>query len=150
VKYDLYFRRWGEFYFPFEDWKWFKSQSISESALNPDAVSWCGAMGLMQLMPMTAKDLSVKNVWDPEENIRGGVKYDRQVDRIFKMIGWPERRRFMFAGYNAGPGNIKKARNLAVSDVWEDVARSLVKVTGKHSQETIGYVKRIYKVKPQL
>lgn len=151
VKYDLAFRRWGEFYFPWEDYKWFKSQGIAESNLDPKAVSWCGAMGIMQIMPATTKELGVKNPWDPEESIQGGVKYDQKVDRFFKEIQYRrERRKFMFAGYNAGMGNIQKARKLANSDRWEEVSISLCSITGKHCKETIEYVKRIYRLKELL
>ncbi len=100
----------------------------------------------MQLMPGTAKELGVKNPFDPEENIQGGIKYDLKVDRIFKVIDQPERRKFMFAGYNAGPGNIKKAKALIGTNVWDDVAAYLHLVTGKHSEETINYIKRIYRL----
>jgi len=150
IKYDLSFKRWGEFYFPFDDWKWFKSQGTAESNLDANAISWCGAVGLMQIMPATATGLGVKNRWDAEESIQGGVKYDKQVDGIFKMISQPERRKFMFAGYNAGPGNIIKAKKIANSPFWDKVALCLEKVTGKHSTETIGYVKRIYHIKEIL
>lgn len=150
VKYDLIFRRWGEFYFPFDDWRWFKSQGIAESNLDPSAVSWCGAVGVMQLMPVTAKELGVSNRWDAETNIQGGIKYDKKVDKIFKDLNHPERRKFMFAGYNAGPGNIQKAKKLASSNIWNIVANYLPLVTGKHSTETINYVKRICHLKEIL
>jgi soluble lytic murein transglycosylase-like protein len=151
VKYDLAFKRWGDFYFAFEDWRWFKCQGMAESNLNPKALSWCGAMGIMQIMPATAKELGVKNPWDPEESIQGGIKYDRNMDRFFKAIcNAGERRKFMFAGYNAGPGNIRKAKNLAGSDKWEEVSKSLCLVTGKHCHETIGYVKRIHEFKKRF
>lgn len=150
VGYDIAFKRWGEFYFPFEDWHWWKSQGIAESNLDPDAVSWCGAGGIMQLMPATAAGLLVKNRFDPEESIQGGIHYDRQMDTFFKQVIQPERKRFMFAGYNAGPGNIQKAKKLANSNIWDQVAISLPKVTGQHSKETIGYIKRIYKIKENL
>ena len=151
MKYDLSFKRWGEFYFPFEEWKWFKSQGIAESNLDPNAISWCGAVGVMQIMPATAIDLGVKDRWNPEESIQGGIKYDRTVDRFFKSIcKVGERRKFMFAGYNAGMGNIQKARKLANSDRWEEVLISLCSVTGKHCKETIEYVKRIYRLKELL
>lgn len=151
IKYDLTFKRWGEYYFPFEDWKWFKSQGIAESNLDPKVVSWCGAMGIMQIMPATAKELGVIDPWDPEESIQGGIKYDQRVDRFFKEIRCQrERRKFMFAGYNAGMGNISKARKLASSDKWEVVLNFLCQITGKHCQETIGYVKRIHETKRNL
>lgn len=149
-KYDLSFKRWGEFYFPFDDWRWWKSQGIAESNLDPNAVSWCGAVGVMQIMPATATDLSVKNRWSAEESIQGGIHYDKQMDVIFKNITQPERRKFTFGGYNAGPGNIKKAKSLANSELWDATADSLCLVTGHHSAETIGYVKKIYSVKQIL
>ena len=150
-KYDFSFKRWGEFYFPFDDWRWWKSQGIAESNLNPNAVSWCGAVGVMQIMPATAIGLGVKNRLDAEESIQGGIKYDNQVDRVFKSVDQPERRKFMFAGYNAGPGNITKAKKLAnSSDVWDVTANSLNLVTGHNSLETINYVKRICKIKKDL
>ena len=148
IKYDLFFKRWSNFYFPWEDHKWFVAQGIAESNLDPSAVSWCGAMGIMQIMPVTAKELGVKNPWDPEESIQGGIKYDRTVDQFFKAIcKTEERRKFMFAGYNAGMGNIQKAKKLANSNKWDDVSKSLCSVTGKHCIETIGYVKRIHEFK---
>ncbi len=151
IKYDLFFKRWSEFYFAFEDWRWFKAQGIAESSLNPNAVSWCGAMGIMQLMPLTAKEMGVSNPFDPEENIQGGIKYDRVVYNYFKKIPLQiERRKFMFAGYNAGMGNISRAINLSKSYVWDEVKDYLPLVTGKHAQETINYVAKIHKVKGGL
>jgi membrane-bound lytic murein transglycosylase F len=151
AKYDFTFKRWAEFYFPFEDWRWFKSQGIAESNLNPDAVSWCGAVGIMQIMPATGKELGVNNRWDPEESIQGGIKYDQKVDRFFKEIRCQrERRKFMFAGYNAGMGNISKAKKLANSNRWEEVKIYLCQITGRHCHETIGYVKRIHETKDRL
>jgi soluble lytic murein transglycosylase-like protein len=147
MKYDLAFKKWGEFYFPFDDWKWWKSQGIAESDLDPKAISWCGAQGIMQIMPKTGIGLGLKNPWDPEESIQAGIKYDGQVDTFFKPVEITERRKLMFAGYNAGPGNIQKARKLANSDEWSAVADQLHNVTGKNSEETIGYVSRIYKLK---
>ena len=75
----------------------------AESAFDPNAISVVGASGLMQLMPGTAREMYVKDIFDPKDNIEGGVRYLRVLANEFDgdMVK-------MVAAYNAGPEAVKK------------------------------------------
>ena len=74
----------------------------TESGLQKDVVSSAGAVGVMQLMPDTARSLGVKNINDPQENIEGGVKYIKQMLGQFQGDVTKA-----LAAYNAGPAAVE-------------------------------------------
>ena len=144
-RYDVHFKKYSKRYFgPHFDWRWFKSQGIAESNLEPDASSPVGAKGIMQILPTTFEDIQKVNpsflgLDEPRWNIAAGIFYDRQLYRKWRKPLPSEERLFLaFSSYNAGYGRVLKAVKRTRKDqyAWSDVKRHL-------PSETKGYVARI-------
>ncbi|TAJ06671.1 lytic transglycosylase F [Marinilabiliaceae bacterium JC017] len=97
------------------DWRLIASIIYQESRFVPDVESWAGAVGLMQLMPETAEIFGVKSITSPVDNIKGGIKFLRWLDkRLAKDISDDEERlKFVLAAYNVGIGHVRDAMALA-------------------------------------
>ncbi|RDK06967.1 transglycosylase SLT domain-containing protein [Cupriavidus lacunae] len=127
------------------------AQGFQESQLNQRARSRVGAIGIMQIMPATGKELNVGNIQTVESNIHAGAKYmDRLMTKYFPDAHFSESNRplFAFASYNAGPGNIAKMRKEAAArgldpDKWFNNVE--IVVAEKIGIETTTYVRNIYK-----
>ena len=154
-RYDPIFRKYTKRYFGVgTDWRWFKAQGMAESDLTPGARSRVGARGIMQLMPSTYGLIrtalpSFGAIDNPEWNIAAGILHDRDLWTLWKPdVEEPERWHFVFAGYNAGEGTIKRARKAAVAAklddrTWPSIERVAPKVERWRYLETLDYVKKI-------
>lgn len=102
----------------------------AESSFNPDAVSPAGARGLMQLMPATAARFGVSQIYDPEENIRGGVTYLR-----FLLDKFNGDMRLAAAGYNAGEGAVMKYGGVPPYDETTNYVARVMDLHGQYRAE---------------
>ncbi len=163
VKYDQYFSKYSKRYFgPGFDWRYFKAQAVAESRLKAGARSKVGAVGVMQIMPATFKEIIKKNPSikgtrkQPRWNIAAGIYYDRIIWKGWKAERpFKDRISFMLGSYNAGKRNIIKAQKIAQEkgfnpNLWVSIEPALPGVTGRRSKETIGYVKKIHMIKGVL
>ena len=127
------------------------AQGYQESQLNQGAKSKVGAVGVMQVMPATGKELKVGDIHQTEANVHAGVKYIRfMIDQYFanEPIDRLNKGLFAFAAYNCGPGRLAQLRREAGAEgldknVWfNNVERIAQKRIGR---ETVQYVSNIYK-----
>ena len=127
------------------------AQGYQESELNQDKKSQAGAIGVMQVMPATGKELKVGDIRTTESNIHAGAKYmDQLMTKYFPDAKFDEANRtlFAFGSYNAGPGNISKMRKAAEKSGLDPNQwfNNVEIVTAKKiGIETTTYVRNIYK-----
>jgi membrane-bound lytic murein transglycosylase MltF len=145
-----YFRKYSETYGM--DYLLMMAEGYQESALNQQAKSQVGAVGVMQVMPSTGKDLNVGDITQEEPNIHAGVKYfsttmkrlygdEPNMDDLNKVL-------FTFAAYNCGPARVKQLRAEATqkgldANVWMNNVEFIAAT--RVGQETVSYVTNIYK-----
>ena len=143
------FRKYGQQYDL--DYLLIAAQGFQESGLDQNVKSPVGAIGVMQVMPATGKELKVGDVTQLEANIHAGVKYIRfMIDTYFanEPIDTLNRGLFAFAAYNAGPNRVRQLRAEAGKrglnpNVWfNNVERIASERIGR---ETVTYVSNIYK-----
>jgi membrane-bound lytic murein transglycosylase F len=117
------------------DWRLLASLIFQESRFKPNAESWAGAYGLMQLMPSVLKRFEVQDKGSPQQNIRAGVEFLQWLNRQVKKLGiddTQERIKFVLAAYNCGLGHVLDARRLAEkyggdSNEWDVIKEYLLK-----------------------
>lgn len=96
------------------DWRLLVAQMYQESKFNPKAKSFAGALGLMQVMPRTAREMGFKDLHTPSQGIEAGVTYMHWLEARFPgELDLQERIFFTLAAYNAGAGHVRDARRLA-------------------------------------
>lgn len=129
------------------DWRLVASLVYQESGFKPKAKSWAGAKGLMQIMPITAKELGVSNRNDPEQSLKGGTRYLKKLYKRFDEIPDSlQRIKLTMAAYNCGYSHVKDAQFLAEQKnldplVWNENVEEMILALSEPSNYQIPGVK---------
>lgn len=113
------------------DWRLLAALSCAESGYDPSGRGPGGAMGLMQLMPETARAFGADDPLDPEQNVEAGAKHLSWLFELLSNVPEAERLAFTLAAYNMGIGHVEDARALAVQrgldpNRWQDNVASVL------------------------
>lgn len=101
-----------------------------ESAFNPHAVSHKGAQGLMQLMPDTAQRYGARDLFDPSENVRAGVLYLKDLQKMF-----PNNPRHVLAAYNAGENAVLRHKGIPPYNETRDYVQKVMKMHRQYAAQ---------------
>ncbi len=143
------------------DWRLIVAQMFQESGFNPRKRSWAGARGLMQVMPRTARELGLKDLYDPESSIKAGAYYMKKLlARFSPSISLNDRISLTLAAYHVGYNHVADARTLARKlglnpDIWfNNVEKAMLLLQKRHyyrktrygycnGRRTVNYVRAI-------
>ena len=134
------------------DWRLLSALVYTESRFDKTALSYAGAQGLLQLMPVTAERFGVTNPNDPVESLQGGVKYLQYLDKFWieRVPETNERIKFILASYTIGQGHVEDAWRLTLkyrknTQSWQEVSNFLnLKSDPKYYRDPVvksGYAK---------
>ncbi|MCD6585727.1 MAG: membrane-bound lytic murein transglycosylase MltF [Desulfobacteraceae bacterium] len=130
------------------DWRLIAAVIYQESQFNPNAISYTGVRGLMQLTMPTADEMGVSNRFNPEESIKGGIKYLHKLYNQFGDLDPDEKLKFALGSYNVGYGHIKDARNIALKkgldiNKWSSLEQTLplLRYREYHEKSIFGYAR---------
>ena len=134
------------------DWRLLAALVYKESRFDTTALSYAGAQGLLQLMPVTVERFGVTNPNDPAESLKGGVKYLQYLDKFWmeRVPETNERIKFILASYNIGQGHVDDAWRLTLkyrknTQSWQEVSNFLnLKSDPKYYRDPVvksGYAK---------
>ena len=118
------------------DWRLLAAVIFKESRFNPNAGSWVGALGLMQMMPASCEKFNLKDPTNPQESIRAGSEYLKYIQNKFandSTISTDDQLKFTLASYNAGLGHVLDARRLAKkyeneNSIWTDGVEKYIRL----------------------
>ncbi len=142
------------------DWRLIAALIFEESRFNPNSESDKGAVGLMQVRPIAAEAVGAARFTAPDDNIKTGLQYLKQLDEMFHAATGNDRLRLVLAAYNIGPGHVRDAQTLARRfgydpNRWEDAMDLMLPLLEQpriyehlpngfaKGRDTVAYVQRI-------
>ncbi|MGM0587330.1 MAG: transglycosylase SLT domain-containing protein [Bacteroidota bacterium] len=136
------------------DWLLITAIIAQESKFNPESTSWAGAVGLMQILPRFSEVSNKEKLFDPEINIREGVRIMSEHLDHYSYLDSTNQWKFALASYNVGQGHVADARRLAIDanknpNEWENIEDALLKLMQRkyYSRARYGFCRGIETVR---